>query len=542
MARHEASTGRSDTAALGKRTARGFFWLMVQTVGTKTVNIGSQIALAWLLAPEHFDLIALVYTITMLLGLLRDAGMRDVLVHRHHSFGRWAGAAFWLSLTTGVLVGLLTVASIPLALALYKEPELTGLLLVSAIGAPINTLGTVSDALLRSQMRFRVLAMIGLGVFTGTSLMTVALAALGFGAYSWVIPQPILWLVRSIVLWWVAKPNFSLKPRFRRWKYLIGDNLKLIAADFAIVGTLQGDRAVLGAMFPATVMAGIYFFAINLTAQSVRLFVQNLTRVLFPALSKLQDDPRRQGRAFLRATSLLALIGVPLCLVQMPLADPLIRLLFQPKWHDAIIVIQLLSVGMVGRLMMAPSRGMFMAQGRFGILLTMSVINAVTFIAMVIIGAWIGGEAHGLIGVAAAASAGMFLYGPVQIYVAAKPTGGTCLDVWKTYALPLAASALAVAASWLGSRGVSAGVRTLITSGAWLPRLCEVMSVLVLMASTYIAIIAVLAPNDLREVKSRLRDMLASRKKKQRQKQSEDEGEAVEEIAEVEEKIRMPDE
>lgn len=520
---------------------------MVQTLGTKSVNLVAQIALAWLQAPEDFDLIALVLTITTLLGLLRDAGMRDVLVRRHRNFGRWAGAAFWLSLVTGFAVGILTIASIPVALAVYKEPALKGLLIVSAIGAPINTLGTVSDALLRSQMRFRLIAIIGLGVFTGTSLMTVFLAWLGWGAYAWVVPQPIMWLVRAVVLWWVAKPNFSMRPRFRRWKYLIGDNLKLLGADLAISGTFQGDRAVLGAMFPETVLAGIYFFAINLTAQSIRLFVTNVTRVLFPALSKLQDDPQRQVRAFLRATSLLALVGTPLCLVQVPLAEPLMVLVFQPKWYDAIPVVQLLAIGMIGRLMTAPSRGMIMAQGRFGVLLTMSIINAVSFIGAVVLGAIIGGEKHGLVGVAVAAAVGMFLYGPVQIYVAARPGKATWLSVGKTYAVPLAAGTMSMVASWAGSEGAYA----LLAGGSeWFARLVQAIVAVVLTFGVYTVMVMWLAPDQVRELKNRVHDMLAhartkrerrlAREAEQAEQAQRGDDEAADEIAEVENEITLP--
>ena len=543
MPRRPSRTDQPVERALGKRTARGFVWLMVQTAGTKSVNLVAQLILAYLLAPEDFDLIALMMTVTMFLGLLRDAGLGDVLVHRHRHFRRWAGAAFWLALTTGTLTGLLTLVAIPLAVAIYQKPELAGLLVVSAIGAPINTLGMVSDALLRIQMRFRLVSMIGLSVFTATSVLTVMFAALGFGAYSWVLPQPIVWLARAVVLWWVARPDVSMKPRFRRWKFLLGDNLKLIGADLAITGSLQGDRAVLGAMFPGSVFAGIYFFALNLTAQSIRLFVLNLTRVLFPALSKLQHEPKRQVRAFLHATSLLALVGVPLCLMQLPMADPLVRLLFPTKWFGAIPVIELLSIGMVGRLMTAPSRGMIMAQGRFGVLLMMSVINAIVFIGLVVAGGLIGGETNGLIGVACAASLAMFLYGPVQIYVAARPAGRTWVDVWKTYALPIGAGVVATTASWFGSRWIGSLVLS-DTNGdsPWPAHLATLVSAIVILGASYFLLVALLAPRELREIKSRLGDVLARKRKARPASPPREGGEAEtpEEVADLESEVVLP--
>lgn len=538
MARRQSVKINEDSTGLGKRTARGFYWLMLNTVGSKVITLGSQVALGWLLAPEDFDLIALMLTVTSLLNLLRDAGMREILVHRHRHFARWAGAAFWLSLTTGVIVGLLTLASIPIALAVYQKPELSSLLIVSAISAPISTLGTVSDALVRAQMRFRLLSMISLFVYLGQMILTVALAAMGFGAMSWILPQPVVWLLRAILLWWIAKPKFSMRPRFKRWRYLFMDNLYLMGSDLAMVATNQGDRAVLGIMFPLQPFAGIYFFALNLTAQSIRLFVQNLTNVLFPALSKLQDEPVRQTRAYLRATSLLALVGVPLCLVQMPLADSLISLAFPAKWQPAVQVVQWLSFGMMGRLMTAPSRGMFMAQGRFRALMWMSIINAITFIGFVVAGA----AMYGLYGVAAMASASMFFYGPAQIYIAAKPGGGTWRDVFKTYALPLLASAIAIGVAWPSGEFLNYATRSVIAgkTGIYAGYIAEFISILLLTGAVYLLVVAKVAPDEMRELKSRVRDMLARKKRKGKPTVEEIEKDAAD--VEAVEEIRSPDE
>ena len=57
----------------------------------------------------------------------------------------------------------------------------------------------------------------------------------------------------------------------------------------------------------------------------------------------------------MRSARQLALVGVPLCLMQVAMADPGIRALFAPKWYPAIPVLQILSLGAALRVLGMPA-------------------------------------------------------------------------------------------------------------------------------------------------------------------------------------------
>src|SRR5258705_4865335 len=133
----------------------------------------------------------------------------------------------------------------------------------------------------------------------------------------------------------------------------MSDSITLILSNFCMTSTWYGVYIILGIMHDAKSFC-IYFFAFNLATQTMQVFTQNLIGVLFPALSKLQHNIEHQTRAFLRAAELLALIGVPLCLLQAALAGPAINVLFNSWWAPMIRVLQLLSIGMAVRLVALP--------------------------------------------------------------------------------------------------------------------------------------------------------------------------------------------
>src|SRR4030095_5700241 len=220
---------------------------------------------------------------------------------------------------------------------------LIGLVLVLAASGPLSGLDIVPDAQLTHEMRFRYLAVVKWINAVGGMGLSILFADLNFGAYSFVLPVPIITVVRLALLWAAARPRIRWHLHLRRWRYLINDSAMLFFANFFIMLTWQGDYMILGIMHDDKTV-GIYFFAFNLSLQTMAVFTNNLTGVLFPALSKLQHNLAYQTSAFLRAGELLAIVGVPLCLLQAALAGPAVAMLFNSWWYPAIRVLQLLSI------------------------------------------------------------------------------------------------------------------------------------------------------------------------------------------------------
>lgn len=428
---------------IGHKTASSFFWLIGQGVGEKVVTLVGQVALARLLTKEDFKLVALTYTITTFAALLQQAGLSQVLIQRHGRFHLWATTVFWMSLAIGLTAGIATAAISPVVASFYHEPALRGLLLAAAITLPLNGLMTVPDAKMRAEMRFKFIAAVGLLAIVCTTGLSVALAAMKFGAYSFIIPPAVVALLRAAIMWWRARPKIGLNPHFRRWKYLITDGSLLLLGSLALMITYQGGQAILGRLYPTLAAAGVYYFAWNLSDQSLRLLVNNLAGVLFPALSTMQDDPARQQAAYLKTTRMLLFIGLPICLIQAVLAGPLIRLVFSTHWLDAIPVMAALCIGMTARLVHGPSESMFLAQRRAATYMKLSVGYAVFFLLVVGGVAYGVGPEHAATGAAIGAGACLAILGPFSLRLAIAPSGGGWRQVLGVYALPVAAAAVA---------------------------------------------------------------------------------------------------
>ncbi len=424
---------------LGRRTAGGFVWLLAQTFSTKFVGIASQLVLAWLLVPEDFGLVGLTYTVTVMGNLLMRAGVQELLIQRPH-FRRWATPACWMALASGFAAGVFMLLLGLGAVRFYDDPRLFGLIAVLALGAPIQASLVVPNAHLFRQMRFQTLATINVANATLRAGLTIVFAIYGFGAYSFVLPQPIAFAFMSAVMWWCARPPVRLRLRIRRWRYIIGDAVKTIGGDFGYFVINQGDYIALG-LFHAPAVVGQYFFAYNLSASTLILLSVNMRQAIFPTLSQLKNEPKRLIEAFLRAARVLAVVGVPACFLQAAAAGPVLRMLFDDRWLPAIPLFTLLSLGMAFSILHGPCIALVQAQGRYGMYLAMTGGYAFAILTGTIIASWAGET----VAVAAVVALLGTLAGFAWLYIAIRPLGHGLGTVLQVIGKPALAAAIAIA-------------------------------------------------------------------------------------------------
>jgi O-antigen/teichoic acid export membrane protein len=483
--------------SLTDRTAHGFALMVGQGLAGKLVSIVSQVILAWLLAPEIWGLIGLTYTLTFFGDQIRSMGIQQVLVHRHKRYRKWANAAFWMSTTTAACGAIVVVlAARPVAM-LYGEPALVGLVLVLALKTQIHGLSTVPEARLQIDLRFGTLAAAALLLVIVQAVLTVLFAWWGFGAYSFVWPQVIAHAVRTAAFWWITRPPVRWSLEVRRWRYMFGDAAKNFWALMLQQVSWQAAAIVLG-LLETKEAVGIYFFGVAVGSQTLRYLTINLASVVFPALSKLQDDVVRQSSAFLRACRLLALVAIPLCFLQAALAPAFVRLFLDDKWIPSIPVIQLLSIGAAARVTSAPSLSMVQAQGRFGAFFLLSLASAVAMVGIVFVCALIGDVVLVCAGVALCS----MIVSPIQGYVAIHPAQGRWREVARIYASPGLAAGVAIGGGMLLGRLVPnvAGADVL-----------EAVVIVVVTAAVYPLLIGVISRNDVRELRARFAGLLSRR-------------------------------
>jgi O-antigen/teichoic acid export membrane protein len=370
--------------------ARGFAWMIVQAVGSKLASIASQLILAWFLTRNDFGLTGLALSVSILFNVLQEAGLKEAVLKRTASLESWLVPAFWMSLLAGLIAALLIAGAAPLAALVFNDTRLVPLILILSIAPILNGLALVPQVKLQVERQFGHLAFVYLSSNLSQIVLSIVLAILGFGAYSVIVPLPIVAAVRAAGFWYFAPLRIPMRLDLARWTELLRDGFVITCAVLMATLQSQGDYIILGSMHDKATV-GIYYFAFSLSVQTAVLISQNLSYVALPTLASMQANPERQNWAFLEAARVVALVGIPIALLQAAAAGPVIRLFFAPRWHDAIVVFQVLSVGMAFRLMGGLATNFLQARGRFSTHLYIAIAYTVVFLTVVAIAARSGG-------------------------------------------------------------------------------------------------------------------------------------------------------
>ena len=378
----------------------------------------------------------------------------------------------------------------PAAAAAYDEPQLIGVVAVLAITPVFAALQQVCDSVLRSRLRFAAVAMIEIAVTVTTAVTAISLARLGFGVYALAIPVPVAAAVGYAITAKLACVGVPLRVRPRRWPFLLSSGGKLGLSRVFLLLAKQGDYVAMGLFLP-TAAVGLYYFAFNLSLQTVRLLTRSLVGVLLPVLSEIKSDIRRATRAYIRATTVLSIVGMPAALLQALVAVPLLRTLFNERWWDAAELLQILSLAMAFQLVGQSTSSMLKSQRRYTTVLVLTAIQAVTLLSFVFPAAMLGDTTT----VALAVLAYSVITAPLRMIVSVAPGGGTWIDVCRVVFVPALAGAAASAAGIAAAEASVGGAVTtwlgaLVTSAVGLPVYAMLVRLMLPSASGEIASMA----------------------------------------------------
>lgn len=352
-------------APIGRRVGWGLVWMVLNTGASKLISFAAQVILGVILSAHDFGVFAIATSITALTSVLRDGGIRHVLVQQGEDYESLVGPLFWMGMCLNLAVAILLAAATPAIAAAYHEPEIRWLLLLTAISIPLGTPTAVLSARLAIDLRFKAISIIRIVSAVIRYVGSVALAYAGYGALSFVLPFPLValseWLMTAVI---TRTPLWSRAFEVRRWAELFS------RARWVLVGTLgvalnnTGTYFLIGVVLPTDVV-GVYFFAYQIVIQIGVLLAHNVNQVLFPAFAKLRGAPERQRAAVLRSLRMLMLIATPISVFLLPVFPPLEEWVWHRHWAGSVASVQVLSICYPFSVIIAVPMALELANGNF---------------------------------------------------------------------------------------------------------------------------------------------------------------------------------
>jgi O-antigen/teichoic acid export membrane protein len=447
--------------SMHNRIRSGLAWKVASQVFRQLSRVAVVVILARLLTPEEYGLAAMVLVFSALVLIFADLALGAALVQREELNEADRSTVFWTSAAMGTLFMLFGIAaSWPIA-AFYGEPEVQPLFALLSVSFLVTALGTTQSALLNREMQFRSLE---LRMMAGTLVggtAGIVVAAAGGGAWA-IIVQQLAIAVTSTLLLWAFSP---WRPRFtyslHSLRSLGGFSLNVFGTRVLFYANRNLDNMLIGRFLGASAL-GAYAIAYNVMLMPLARIAQPIVEVLFPAMSRIQDDRRRMAAMWLRANRMIGAITVPAMIGLILVAPEFVATLFGEKWADATPVIQILAwVGLLQSLQRLNS-SVLLACDRTGTLLRYSLVVLTASVV-----AFVAGLHWGIVGVAAGYAISSTIVEPYYTWLTVRVLDLRVIDFLRSLAGVAQATAgmaavVLAAKFWLVPPDLAAGLKLAI--------------------------------------------------------------------------------
>jgi O-antigen/teichoic acid export membrane protein len=373
-------------ASLSHRTMSGLFWVTSGAGAKAALSLLVLAILGRLLSPADFGLVGAALVVINFSKLFSELGLGPALVQRRDIEPRHVQTAFTSYVLLGALLGGAIWMEAPLIARIMQMDRLITVLRALAWLFPVVALGRVSEFLLKRELQFRWLTNREVAAYAlGYGGVGIGLAWLGAGVWALVAAQ-LAQSVCNVVLLLIKRPpsiRFAFEISAARELMSFGGGHTL--AGFGNFAAQQGDNFVVGRWLGQTAL-GLYSRSYQLMATSASIFGGILDGVLFPVLSKVQDDARRLASTYLEGVAFVALVMVPASAVLIVLAPELIRVLLGPQWSQATVPFQIFAVAIPLRASALMSDSICRATG----FVYRRAWRQWVYALLVVAGAWIG--------------------------------------------------------------------------------------------------------------------------------------------------------
>jgi PST family polysaccharide transporter len=291
-------------------------------------------------------------------------------------------------------------------------------------------------------MRFTTLAVIETVSLLVSTAAGIFIAIAGYGYWALVGITVTAPIVFTICVWLAA----AWVPGRPRRHQEVGSMMRfggMATLNVLVVYVAYNLEKVLLGRFWGAEALGIYGRAYQL----INIPTDNLNSatgaVGFAALSRLQGDPDRLKKYFLKGYSLVLALTLPLTIVCALFADDLILVLLGPKWTDAVPIFRLLAPTILIFAVINPLGWFLFSIGRIGRSLRIALV-----IAPLVIAGYVVGLPYGPKGVALGYSTAMALWVVPNIAWCVHGTVISFRDILQTLSRPLFSSITAAALAY----------------------------------------------------------------------------------------------
>ena len=356
---------------------------------SKYSNITTQLLytaiLARILTPGDYGIVAVLTVFTNFFALIADMGIGPAVIHNKELDGNDINNIYIYTFYLGIAVAILfTFFSYPLSIFYENEVYIKIGALIS-VSLFFNTLNIIPNALLLKNQKFKTLGIRLVVISIICGIPTIIFALLGFKFYAIIFNSILVAFITYIWNYKTAKLKFKLT--FERKSIVkIKDFSKYqFAFSFLNYFSRNLDNLLIG-KYIGNAALGYYDKAYKLMLFPVGNLTQVITPVLFPILSRHQDDKSYIYMQYMKVVKILSLLGVFITAYCFFAGKEIILIMFGDQWAGAIPCFRILALSVWAQMITSSAGSIFQSLGKTRLMFISGACTAIVSVIAIIIG------------------------------------------------------------------------------------------------------------------------------------------------------------
>lgn len=366
------------------RVLSGMFWKFSERICAQLVSLIVSIVLARILDPDHYGVVSIILVFINIANVFVTTGFSSALIQKKNADTKDFSTIFYFNIVFSIVLYAIIFVAAPIVEGFYKMEDLSLAMRILGLKIPISAVNSVQQAYVSRHMQFRKFFFATIIGTVISAFVGIYMAYKGFGVFALVAQYLTNSTIDTIILWFAVKWRPTREFSFERMKGLLSYGWKILVAD--LIRAVYEDiySLVIGKKYTSEDLA-FYSKGKHYPQLIVTNVNTTITSVLFPALSKFQDDKEQLCKIMRRSIRTSSYILSPLMIGMAAVAEPLVRLVLTEKWLPCVPFLRIACFYLLLMPMQSANLQAIKAVGRSDLTLKLEIVKRVVGIVTLIV-------------------------------------------------------------------------------------------------------------------------------------------------------------
>jgi len=363
---------------LKNKAVSSAIWKFLERICAQGISLIISIILARILVPKDYSVVSVVTIFFAFANVLISGGLNAALIQKKNSDSQDYSTVLFVSILISVVVYFILFFTAPLIARAYEQPILVSIIRIMALILPVNAVKSIYCAYISSTLQFKKFFFATLGGTVVSGVVGIIMALKGCGSWALVAQQMTNAVIDTIILIFVAKLRIVFSFSMPKLKVLFKYGWKVFLSSFINTAYTQSKPLFIGLRF-SSIDLSFYSKGSSFPNLISETTTNTLSAVLFPVLSKCQDDKEKLlawTRRFIKTTSFIAF---PCMLGLFAVSDNFILVLLTEKWIEASFYIKVFAITGMFSMIHIGNCETIKAMGRSDIYLKMEIVKKTSY-------------------------------------------------------------------------------------------------------------------------------------------------------------------